>query len=65
MASDVLGQIFDPFFTTKDPGRGTGLGLYNVKTIVTKMRGTIHVESRVAQGTTFTITFPPLLEDRT
>ena len=65
MAPDVLGQIFDPFFTTKDPGRGTGLGLYNVKTIVTKMRGTIHVESRVAQGTTFTITFPPLLEDRT
>jgi signal transduction histidine kinase len=52
-------QIFEPFFTTKDPGKGTGLGLYNVKTIMTKMRGKIDVESRVDHGTTFTITFPP------
>jgi two-component system, NtrC family, sensor kinase len=65
IAPDLLGQIFDPFFTTKDPGKGTGLGLYNVKTIVTKMRGTIHVESRLAQGTTFTITFPAVPEERT
>ncbi len=65
IAPDVLGQIFDPFFTTKEPGKGTGLGLYNVKTIVTKMRGTIHVESRVDHGTTITITFPAALEDRT
>ena len=65
IAPDELDRIFDPFYTTKDPGKGTGLGLYNVKTIVTKMRGTIHVESRVAQGTTFTITFPAVLEDRT
>jgi signal transduction histidine kinase len=65
IAPDVLGQIFDPFFTTKDPGKGTGLGLYNVKTIVTKMRGTIHVESRLAQGTTFTMTFLAVPEERT
>jgi two-component system, NtrC family, sensor kinase len=65
IAPDLLGQIFDPFFTTKDPGKGTGLGLYNVKTIVTKMRGTIHVESRLAQGTTCTITFPAVPEERT
>ncbi len=60
IAPDVLGQIFEPFFTTKEPGKGTGLGLYNVKTIVTKMHGTINVESRVNQGTTFRITFPPV-----
>ena len=65
IAPDMLGQIFDPFFTTKDPGKGTGLGLYNVKTIVTKMRGTIHVESRLAQGTTFTMTFLAVPEERT
>jgi signal transduction histidine kinase len=29
------------------------------------MRGTIHVESRVAKGTTFTITFPAVPEERT
>lgn len=60
---DLLGQIFEPFFTTKDPEKGTGLGLYNVKTIVTKMRGKIDVESHVGHGTTFTITFPPASED--
>jgi signal transduction histidine kinase len=58
MKPSVQAQIFEPFFTTKEPGKGTGLGLYNVKTIVTKMRGKIDVESRVDHGTTFTITFP-------
>ena len=65
MEPAVLGQIFEPFFTTKAPGKGTGLGLYNVKTIVTKMRGTIDVESRVDHGTTFTISFPPASEGST
>jgi signal transduction histidine kinase len=65
MGPAVLDQIFEPFFTTKEPGKGTGLGLYNVKTVVTKMRGKIDVESRVAHGTTFTITLPPVTEDPT
>jgi signal transduction histidine kinase len=60
----VLDQIFEPFFTTKEPGKGTGLGLYNVKTIVTKMRGSIDVENRVNR-TTFIITFPPPSEGST
>jgi two-component system, NtrC family, sensor kinase len=62
---EVLNQIFEPFFTTKEPGKGTGLGLYNVKTIVSKMRGKIDVESCVDHGTTFTITFPPPAEGST
>ena len=57
---DLLGRIFEPFFTTKEAGKGTGLGLYNVKTIVTKMHGRIDVESRVDGGTMFIITFPPV-----
>lgn len=61
---DLLDRIFEPFFTTKEPGKGTGLGLYNVKTIVTKMHGKINVESRVDHGATFTITFPPPSEDQ-
>ncbi|MBI3807958.1 MAG: GHKL domain-containing protein [Nitrospirae bacterium] len=55
---DKLDEIFEPFFTTKAPGKGTGLGLYNVKTIVNKMHGTIAVDSRIDGGTTFTLTFP-------
>ena len=65
MEPAVLQQLFEPFFTTKAPGKGTGLGLYNVKTIVSKMRGKIDVESGVGKGTTFTITFPPVTEDET
>jgi len=58
IAPDKIPEIFEPFFTTKAPGKGTGLGLYNVKTIVNKMHGTIAVDSRIGQGTTFTLTFP-------
>lgn len=57
--AEVLGRIFEPFFTTKPPGKGTGLGLYNVKSVIHHMGGTISVESYVRKGSTFTLTFPP------
>jgi signal transduction histidine kinase len=58
IAPDQMHEIFEPFFTTKAPGKGTGLGLYNVKTIINKMHGTIAVDSQIDKGTTFILTFP-------
>lgn len=58
IAPDKISEIFEPFFTTKAPGKGTGLGLYNVKTIVSKMHGIIEVDSKIDKGTTFTLIFP-------
>jgi two-component system, NtrC family, sensor kinase len=58
IAPELLGRIFEPFFTTKPPGKGTGLGLYNIKNVIHHMNGTIGVDSQVGRGSTFTLTFP-------
>lgn len=57
---EVLPNIFDPFFTTKESGKGTGLGLAIVRQITEEHGGTIHVESRVGEGTAITVVFPGL-----
>ncbi|NGZ10973.1 MAG: GHKL domain-containing protein [Nitrospira sp. LK70] len=57
MTPEVQSRIFEVFFTTKPPGKGTGLGLYNIKNVITRMNGSIGVESHVGRGSTFTLTF--------
>lgn len=57
MPQEVAERIFDPFFTTKGPGKGTGLGLHTVHTIVTRIGGEIRVDSG-PEGTTFTVDLP-------
>jgi two-component system, cell cycle sensor histidine kinase and response regulator CckA len=51
-------RVFEPFFTTKPPGAGTGLGLPSVAALVRRLGGTITLDTRLGQGTTFTLVFP-------
>jgi PAS domain S-box-containing protein len=46
----VRKNLFAPFYTTKGE-KGTGLGLWISRSIVEKHEGTIHLSSRVANGT--------------
>jgi PAS domain S-box-containing protein len=54
--ADKLKDIFKPFYTTKPTG--TGLGLVIVKKMITRMNGTIEIESKKDIGTIVTISLP-------
>ncbi|NUQ63195.1 MAG: GAF domain-containing sensor histidine kinase [Pirellulales bacterium] len=51
-----LPKIQEPFFTTKPTGNGLGLSI--CRSILSQMRGRMHIESKVDQGTTVRVTFP-------
>ena len=56
---DIRHKIFDLFFTTKEPGKGTGQGLaISHSVIVDKHNGTLDLETREGEGTTFIIGLP-------
>ena len=54
--ADHLPKIFEPYFSTKETG--TGLGLAIAKKAVDEHNGSIRVESKPGEGTTFTVEIP-------
>ncbi len=56
MDDETLHKIFEPYFTNK--ATGTGLGLTVVYKIMKEHRGDITVESKLGEGTVFTLSFP-------
>ncbi len=54
---EMIDSIFEPFVTTKGE-KGTGLGLWIVKGIISNHRGKLAVRSKPGQGTVFKIELP-------
>ena len=54
---EKIGKIFEPFYTTKPTGRGTGLGLSVVKTIIDLHGATIDIRNLPEGGARVTLMF--------
>jgi len=53
-----LPRIFEPFYSTKADGKGSGLGLPMVYSIIREHHGDVEVESVPGKGSTFRIKLP-------
>ena len=53
---NIMGKIFEPYFTTRKSG--TGLGLVIVYKIIKELGGDLNIDSKVGEGTIFSLTLP-------
>ncbi len=60
IAEEHQPKIFDMFFRISGSQPGSGLGLYLVKEIVDKLKGTITLQSELNKGSKFIATIPNL-----
>ena len=68
MSEEFLSRIFDPFVQADTDARsvyqGTGLGMSIAKALIEQMGGTLEVSSEVGVGSTFVVTIPFELADK-
>lgn len=58
MTEDILDKILTPFFSTKAKGKGTGLGLATVDSIVSGCGGQLNITTEVGQGSNVSMVLP-------
>ncbi|MCP5179579.1 MAG: response regulator [Pseudomonadales bacterium] len=58
ISAENMDSIFGMYFTTREPGKGTGIGLWLVDSMVHAAGGHITVDSQAGRGTTFSIHLP-------
>ena len=65
---ELIERIFEPFVTTKEPGKGTGLGMSLVYSIIEEHGGQIRIVSPIHpdnMGTRVTLLIPRFLPEVT
>ncbi|WP_324024784.1 PAS domain S-box protein [Maribacter sp. BPC-D8] len=58
MEDDQLEKIFEMFYRVSSKVMGSGIGLFIVKEVLSKLNGTIDVKSKIGEGSTFTLKIP-------
>jgi signal transduction histidine kinase/DNA-binding response OmpR family regulator len=58
LSPEQLRHIFDPFYFVSEEGQSPGMGLSIAYGVIERHGGTIEVESKTGEGTTFTIHLP-------
>lgn len=58
ISPEIQKRVFDMFYRGNESSQGSGLGLYIVKETISKLAGSIHLNSHPRKGSTFTFTVP-------
>ena len=55
---DQIKRIFEMFYRVSSKVMGSGIGLFIVKEVISRLKGTVTLKSKIGEGSTFTITIP-------